>query len=91
MMEHHDRSGVDDGRDTASGRNGPSVALILAIVLVVALVIFVVRNGDETPVDFLFTDVQLPLWILIAISIGIGVVLDRLISFWWRRSRRREN
>jgi uncharacterized integral membrane protein len=90
MMEHNDRSRFDDGRDARveSGRGGPSAALIAAIVLVVALLIFVVRNGDDAAVDFVFTDVQLPLWIVMAIAVGVGILIDRLVLFWWRRGRR---
>lgn len=73
-----------------SGRSGPPWTLIGLIIVVVLAVIFVLTNREETTIDFLFFDVQSRVWTAIAISIGIGIVLDRFILAWWRRARKRK-
>ena len=77
-----------DEQPGASGRSGPPPALIALIVVVAIVLVFVLRNGDRTTIDFLFFDVNSRVWTAIAISIGLGILLDRLILTWWRRARR---
>jgi len=99
MMESNDRGRSDDRgeyrdgrRQTAeSGRGGPSAALILLILVAIAVIVFVVQNGDAVEIDWLFIHGEVPLWILIAISLAIGVILTRLASFIWRRARRHDD
>ena len=59
----------------------------LAVVVALALV-FVIQNTERAPVELLFWERQTAVWVAIAIAIGIGVLLDRLVSTWWRRRRR---
>ena len=74
--------------NAASGRSGPSPALIgFAIVALLGLVFFL-QNGDRTEVDFLFFENRTTVRFSIIIAIAIGVLLDRLFSIWWRRRRR---
>jgi uncharacterized integral membrane protein len=79
-----------DRRGAASGSSGPSIKLIALLLVVVALGIFVVQNGDDAPVSFLWFDAQWPVWLVILVSVVAGVVLDRLGSWQWRRARRRK-
>ncbi|MEN9804018.1 MAG: hypothetical protein RIS41_865 [Actinomycetota bacterium] len=50
-------------------------------VALVALVVgaFVVQNWDETPVEFLFFEINSQLSISLIVAILIGVLLDRLV------------
>lgn len=80
----------DSGAEVESGASGPPWKLILIILLVVALLTFFLQNGERASVEFLWVDARWPLWAVIGISVVIGVVLDRLVSWQWRRSRREE-
>ena len=51
---------------------------------------FVLQNGEEAPIRFLFFEASTSVWVAIAIAIGIGIILDRLLITWWRRLRRAE-
>ena len=53
-------------------------------------VIFIVQNSERTNVDFLFVDFESPVWVALLVAIAIGVVLDRLFVYWWRRRRDRD-
>jgi uncharacterized integral membrane protein len=69
---------------------GPPWKLIATLVLVGLLAIFFFQNGNKAQVDFLWLDGEWPIWAVIGISVLIGVALDRLISWQWRRARRRK-
>lgn len=71
----------------ASGRSGPSPLLIAFVVIGILALVFVLQNREDAPIDFLFVEVTSPLWAVIAIAIAIGVLLDRLLTAWWRRNR----
>jgi uncharacterized integral membrane protein len=70
---------------------GPPWKLIALLVVVVALGIFFFQNGDDAPVEFLWIDASWPVWLVIAISVAAGIVLDRLATWQWRRARRRRD
>lgn len=72
------------------GRNGPSVWLVMFGVVAVGTGIFILQNGEPVPAEFLWFDAEIKLWVAIIASICLGILLDRLILTWWRRSRRRE-
>ncbi|WP_148288560.1 LapA family protein [Ilumatobacter nonamiensis] len=67
--------------------DGPPIALILAGVIAVLALIFVIQNSEKVQTDFLFFSVETRQWVAIVVAIVLGVVLDRLFSIWWRRSR----
>ena len=87
MYEGPERS--DDGVRRA--RSGLSPALIAAAVVVIVLVIFVLQNSDRASIEFLFFERRTPVWVAIGIGILLGIILDRLVTAWWRRSRRRRD
>lgn len=72
----------------ASGRSGPPLKLIALLLVAAALAVFFFQNGSDAPVSFLWIDGQWPVWLVIAVSVTAGVVLDRLGSWQWRRARR---
>ena len=83
----------DDARDEAYTRTdqGPPWKLIALLVLVILLAFFFFQNGEEVPVDFLWFNGEWPLWAVIGLSVLLGVALDRLITWQWRRARQRRN
>jgi len=92
MMENNDSRGdrdVDDQTSARSGRSGPSVALIGFVLLAVLAVVFFLQNGERSNIDFLVFEERTTIRWSLMVAVVIGVVLDRLISFWWRRRRRR--
>lgn len=72
----------------ASGRSGPSPALIGFGVVLLLGIIFFFQNGDRTEIDFLFFENRTTVRFSIIIAIVIGVLLDRLFSIYWRRRKR---
>lgn len=71
-----------------SGSDGPPVALILAVIVAVAAALFVASNRERVEIDFIVFTVSSRTWTALLLSIGIGVVLDRLFLAWWRRRKR---
>ena len=78
----------DDQQPGPAGRNGPSLFLILTVVVAAIAAIFVIQNREEATISFLFFDGEFRVWVAIAFAILLGMVLDRLIIMWWRRARR---
>lgn len=56
---------------------------IIAIVLVVAALVFVLQNREETRIQFINTAFQAPLWTVLLIMLIIGFV----VGWFLRRSR----
>ncbi len=79
-----------DEQPGPAGRSGPSVWLIAFLLFALAGVIFAFQNSEPVPTEFLWLDGQFRFWVTILASIGLGIVLDRLILTWWRRARRRD-
>jgi uncharacterized integral membrane protein len=89
-MDRDDRYSRDEAYTRADyGR--PPWKLIALLVLVILLAFFFFQNGDDAPVSFLWFDGAWPLWAVIGISVLVGVALDRLIAWQWRRTRQRRN
>ena len=80
-----DEIGIDD-----AGTEGPPWKLLALLVVVVALAIFFFQNGERAPVQFLWLDGDWPIWLVIGISVVVGIILDRLGTWQWRRARRRD-
>ena len=95
MMANDDelgRSRRDDERtQVASGRSGPSVALIASLIIAAYLIAFFFTNSQKTEIDFVFGDTNTTVRWALLMAIVLGILLDRLISMWWRRMRRTRN
>ena len=72
------------------GTSGPPLKLIALMLVVLALAVFFFQNGSDAPVEFLWLDGTWPVWAVIGVSVVVGVVIDRLGSWQWRRARRRK-
>jgi uncharacterized integral membrane protein len=82
---------IDLDQPDESGLRAPSFKLIALLVVVVGLAIFFFQNGHDAKVEFLWTDGQWPVWTVIGVSVLAGAALDRLISWQWRRAKKRKN
>lgn len=72
-----------------NSRDVPWRAIGVALVALV-IVVFVVQNWDETPVEFLFFDINSQLSLSLIAAVLIGVLLDRLVIGLNRIRRRRD-
>jgi len=88
MYERNERSESDERQQVERTRSGISPALVGFIVLAILAIVFVVQNPEKAEIELLFWGVTASLWVVILISIAIGVLLDRLFGIWWRRRRR---
>ena len=75
----------------APPRKIPWGRLAAAGLVIAALVIFAVQNTDDVNVQFLAWDIDVPLVFVIAIAIGLALVADDLIGYWWRRRKERKS
>ena len=82
--------GAPDGASAESGTSGPPFKLIVLLIVVVALAVFFLQNGDDVPIQFLWIDARWPMWSVIGVSVIAGVIIDRLGTWQWRRARRRK-
>ena len=80
-----------DDQPSRNGRNGPGLFLVLTIVVAIITAVFVAQNRDQIEIKFLFFDFSSRIWTAIAMAIGLGILLDRLVIGWWRRARKRKN
>jgi uncharacterized integral membrane protein len=78
-------------RTAESGSNGPNIALIAFGIVAILAIIFFLQNGERTSIDFLFFTKNTTKRWSILMSVVFGVVLDRLLSFWWHRRKRKKN
>lgn len=75
----------------ASGRSGPSPALILFLILIALAGVFFLQNANEVEIDFLvFEKITTVRWSIL-MAVVLGILIDRIFSIWWRRRRRRNN
>lgn len=87
----HEAINPDEFEIDDSGTEGPPWKLLALLIVVVLLAIFFFQNGADAPVQFLWLDGSWPVWLVIGISVVIGIVLDRLGTWQWRRARRRSD
>ena len=85
----HENSGDDVSAE--QGTSGPPWKLLMLLVVVAGLATFFFQNGNDAQIDFLWLDFTWPLWAVIGISVLIGIVLDRLGTWQWRRARGRRS
>jgi uncharacterized integral membrane protein len=79
----------EDGGGPPPQRTGLSPALIGFGIVAIVAVIFIAQNSARTDINFLFFDFNSRVWVALLVAIGIGIVLDRLLVYWWRRRRSR--
>jgi uncharacterized integral membrane protein len=75
----------DRGREDRGGDRENRTKMIVIGVLVIVLVAFVIANTETVDIDFIVTDVSIPLIFVLAGTAILGAIIDRL---WLRRRRR---
>jgi len=84
----YEGSGFDDNRPVdADHKAETNWRLIAGGVIATLLLVFIVINGEDVEVDFLVTQVSMPLWLVIAATTLLGVAVGYLLA--GRRHRRR--
>ena len=81
-------TGADD-RQGAPRKEGRGWRFYVIVVAAILLLIFVIQNSQEVPVDFLFASTNTPLFFALLLAGGLGA----LIGWAWphvRRDRKRE-
>jgi uncharacterized integral membrane protein len=68
-----------------------SPALIISLIIAVLAVIFIIQNARDAQVKFLFWDGTLSLWIVLLLTLIVGVLLDRVVTWALRRRRARQD
>ncbi|WP_148288659.1 LapA family protein [Ilumatobacter nonamiensis] len=76
MADEHDRN-------ESSIRTRQTIRIVVWVVAVAAVVIFAAANSQEVPVDWVFGDTDLALWIVIAGSALVGAIIGYVAR--WRR------
>jgi uncharacterized integral membrane protein len=62
-------------------------ALILWVIVAALAITFILQNTRDSTVTFLFWDRRVSIWIAIVVAIVLGVLLDRLAGWFFRRRR----
>ena len=89
-------AGADEGRSGSGfrpleGQRRIDYGILAAIIAAVLLLIFILQNTRQTKVTWFVLDKQGPLWVVIAVTAVVSALLSQLLSFAWRRRRRREH
>lgn len=64
--------------------------MVLGVLAAVALIVFIAQNTKEAQVNFLGWDWDLPLFLLLLITIVLSVVCTEIVG-WYMGRRRRSN
>jgi uncharacterized integral membrane protein len=91
MTMSDDSNATSERHPVASGRTGPSVTLIGAMIVVVLFVVFFLQNSEHLQIDFLFFEKRTTIRWSLLVAVLLGVAFDRIFTIWWRRRRRRNN
>jgi uncharacterized integral membrane protein len=63
--------------------------LIIVAVLAVIAAVFILQNGADTQMSFLWFEFTWPAWLVIILTLVIGVIAGLLIGAYARRPKRR--
>jgi uncharacterized integral membrane protein len=77
----------DDLESDRTSRLKP--ATIGVVVMAIALALFIVQNTDKTPVNWLFFEWEVPLWLLLVVTSAIAIIAAELAAFVLRHRRER--
>lgn len=84
-------SGKGSDPESAGGRGRQrGWRFYLTVALAVLAAIFVLQNTDDTDVDFLFAEAQLPLFFALLLAVALGVAIGWLAPKVRRDSKRRD-
>lgn len=75
------------GQDERGGRSFGVRQALLGAVIVIALW-FALTNSQKVEVDYIIGSAEWPLWLVIVISVLLGMVIDRGVAMAGRRRAR---
>jgi uncharacterized integral membrane protein len=79
---------MEERRDgTPEDKSKISPALIIGLIVAALIIVFIIQNSKQANVHLLFWSGQWSIWIVIIISVALGVLLDRAIIWYMRRRR----
>jgi len=64
-----------------------SASLVVGAIVVVVVLMFVFSNLGKKSVNFLWLHFEFPAFILFALMVLAGVILDRAFQWWWPRHK----
>lgn len=70
-------------------RRGGSLGFIVGFAIGIPATIFALSNLEGTTVEFLGWEAEVPLWLVIAISVLAGAIIGMGVLLEWQRRRRR--
>ena len=63
--------------------------MVLGVLAAVALIVFIAQNTDDAEVNFLGWDWNLPLFLLLLITIVLSVICSEIVGWYLGRQRRK--
>jgi uncharacterized integral membrane protein len=87
MRNRDDDRGRDDDLHTGYTKERMSGGVIALIVVAVLLLLFILQNGEEGTIDFLFWDVTMRTWMALLIAAVLGFAAGYLVARMGRRRR----
>jgi len=67
-----------------------SAWLVIAGIIVIAVAIFIAQNAEDVPIQFLFFEGSVPLWLIIVTALVLGAILGQVFFYLRRRRKRKE-
>ena len=89
MTDSTDRSVVSGG-PKPEVKSRPNVALIAALLVIALTLLLFIKNSHHVSIDFVVLDKTTTVRWLILMSIVLGVLIDRAVTIWWRRRKRKK-
>lgn len=77
-----------DGEPAADSQRDYVPRLVVALLALVAAIIFVVQNSTHVETQFLFFDFSSRLWVVIVVSMLLGAGLGQAVGLLRRRRRK---
>ena len=69
-------------------KRGRGRLIIVAVIAVIAIV-FILQNGADTQMNFLWFEFTWPAWLVIILTLVIGVIAGLLVGAYARRPKKR--
>lgn len=67
-----------------------SAWLVIAGIIVIAVAIFIAQNAEDVPIEFLFFEGSVPLWLIIVTTLVLGAILGQVFFYLRRRKKRKD-
>ncbi|MEX0993314.1 MAG: LapA family protein [Solirubrobacterales bacterium] len=80
----------DRAEGRGQGGGGISARQVLLGAVIVIALWFAITNSQKVEVDYIVGSAHSPLWLVIVISVLLGMVIDRSVAMVGRRRARRE-